>query len=57
LVDLGRKHGVPVYRLGETGGDQLTVAPHLSVGLAEALTTYNTALEGLVSGSKVAAAG
>jgi phosphoribosylformylglycinamidine synthase len=47
---LARRQGVPVYHLGETGGDHLTIAPYVDLTLQEALATYNTALEQLLRG-------
>ena len=38
------RHGVPLYRLGETGGDRLRIAPHVDVPLEAALTAYQTGL-------------
>jgi phosphoribosylformylglycinamidine synthase II len=48
LAALAREHGVPLYRLGTTGGERVTIAPHLDVPLAEALETHATALERLL---------
>jgi phosphoribosylformylglycinamidine synthase len=48
LVALGRRRGIPVHRLGTTGGDRVTIAPYVDVPLAEALTVYHTALERLL---------
>ncbi|HEX2036649.1 MAG TPA: phosphoribosylformylglycinamidine synthase subunit PurL [Chloroflexota bacterium] len=45
LEALARRHGVPLHRLGTTGGDRVRVAPVLDLSLEEALTTYATALE------------
>ena len=44
LGEVARSHGVPLYRLGETGGDRLAVAPHVNVSVEAALTAYETGL-------------
>jgi phosphoribosylformylglycinamidine synthase len=48
LATLAREHGVPLHRLGTTGGERVTIAPYLDVPLAEALETHATALERLL---------
>ena len=45
LVALARAESVPLYRLGETGGDRVAIAPYLDVPLATALERHATALE------------
>jgi hypothetical protein len=45
---LARRHGVPLYRLGTTGGDRLVIAPHVDLTLAAALGTHATALEAVL---------
>jgi phosphoribosylformylglycinamidine synthase len=57
LEALARRHGVPLHRLGETGGGRITISPYVDVALTEALVTYNTALERLASGPVAAAGG
>jgi phosphoribosylformylglycinamidine synthase subunit PurL len=48
LETTARRHGVPLYRLGETGGDRVVIGPHVDVPLAQALGTYETALEAVL---------
>jgi phosphoribosylformylglycinamidine synthase len=45
LAALAREAGVPLYRLGETGGERVVVAPYLDVPLSAALEVHATALE------------
>jgi phosphoribosylformylglycinamidine synthase len=56
LQALARRHGVPIHRLGETGGDRLTISPYVDGPLAEALTVYHTALERLLGAAPTGAA-
>jgi phosphoribosylformylglycinamidine synthase len=44
LEAIARRHGVPLHRLGETGGARLVIAPHVDVSLEKALTAYQTGL-------------
>jgi phosphoribosylformylglycinamidine synthase len=48
LAALAREEGVPLYRLGETGGERVAIAPYLDVPLAAALERHATALEVLL---------
>ncbi|HVG97747.1 MAG TPA: phosphoribosylformylglycinamidine synthase subunit PurL [Chloroflexota bacterium] len=48
LVALAGEHGVPLHRLGRTGGERVRIAPLLDVPLAAALETHATALERLL---------
>jgi phosphoribosylformylglycinamidine synthase len=45
LAGMAEARGVPLHRLGETGGDRVVIGPYVDVSLASALETYNTALE------------
>ncbi|HEU5318037.1 MAG TPA: phosphoribosylformylglycinamidine synthase subunit PurL, partial [Chloroflexota bacterium] len=44
LREIAARHAVPLYRLGETGGDRVAVVPHLDVALEDTLTAYETGL-------------
>jgi phosphoribosylformylglycinamidine synthase len=44
LAGIARRHGVPLHRLGETGGERLRIAPLVDVSLEEALTAYQAGL-------------
>jgi phosphoribosylformylglycinamidine synthase II len=48
LERLARAQGVPLYRLGVTGGERVVIAPYLDLPLSEALERYHTALERLL---------
>jgi phosphoribosylformylglycinamidine synthase len=50
LETLAHERGVPLHRLGTTGGDRLVIAPHVDLPLAEALGTHATALEAALRG-------
>ena len=50
LSDLAKRHGVPLYCLGETGGDRVGIAPHLDVSLEASLGAYETGLEKALKG-------
>jgi hypothetical protein len=47
---LARRHGVPLCRLGTTGGDRLVIAPHVDQPLTAVLGTHVTALEAALRG-------
>ena len=49
LAALAGEHGVPLHRLGRTGGERVRIAPLLDVPLAAALETHATALERLAA--------
>ena len=42
LAALAAEHGVPLHRLGTTGGERVRIAPLLDVPLAAALETHAT---------------
>jgi phosphoribosylformylglycinamidine synthase subunit PurL len=44
LTQIAARHGVPLYRLGEAGGDRLQVGHFVDVSLEAALTAYETGL-------------
>jgi phosphoribosylformylglycinamidine synthase len=48
LEALAGEHGVPVHRLGTTGGERVVLAPYVDLPLAGALATHATALEALL---------
>ena len=44
LEGIAKRHRVPLYRLGETGGERLVIGPRIDVSLEKALTAYQTGL-------------
>jgi phosphoribosylformylglycinamidine synthase subunit PurL len=51
LAALAAEQGVPLHRLGTTGGERVRIAPLLDVPLGAALETHATALERLLRSS------
>ncbi len=45
LEDVAKRHGIPLSRLGITGGDRVAIEPYLDVPLSQARTRYETGLE------------
>jgi phosphoribosylformylglycinamidine synthase subunit PurL len=44
LEEVARRHGVPLHRLGLTGGDRVAIEPHVDVALGDAKRRYETGL-------------
>jgi phosphoribosylformylglycinamidine synthase subunit PurL len=44
LAEIARRHAVPLYRLGETGGDRVAIDGYVDLPLSAALETYEGGL-------------
>jgi len=51
LAQIARRHAVPLYQLGETGGGAFRIAPHVDLALEAALTSYETGLPSITGRS------